>query len=92
MKTTEIQIKNPVNKINKDYIFADENTTFKVEAELGINGWQIGLADVNGGGWHVVFTQHEVVTASVCSLILRMLYWDILERQAMGHYSVKRGV
>jgi hypothetical protein len=92
MRTTKTQIKTLVDRINKDYVFSDENRTLKVVTEKGLNGWQIGLADENDGGWRVVFTQHEVVTASVCCLILRMLYWDILERQALGHYSVKRRV
>jgi hypothetical protein len=89
---TKQQIKNLVDMINRDYVFRNENGEMHLVWEKGINGYQLALAENTGGSWMVVLTQHETVTSDVCLLILKMVYWDILQRQTLNHYSVSKRV
>ena len=87
---TKQAIKNLVELINQKYRFADERNEYRFVAQLGFKGWSIALVDSVQGGHMVEYTQHQEVSANMCLLILKMFYYDILERQALGHYTVSR--
>ena len=79
-----------VDLINEKYQFSNG---LKLVWERGINGYSLALAGNNGyGGWIVVFTQHQQVSATTALIMLQMLFYDVLERQEQKHYSVKRRV
>ena len=87
---TKTQIKNMVDLINEKYQFS---SGLKLVWERGINGYSLALAEKEGcGGWIVVFTQHQQVSANTALLILQMLFHDILERQNLNHYKVTKRV
>jgi hypothetical protein len=86
-------IENLVGLINKDYKFIDpvNGEELRIHANPNINGYELWLSRVNGGGVMVHLTQHEQIPAHSALIILKMLYWDILERQYnMKHYTVSK--
>ena len=85
-------IQNLVNLINEKYRFADsDGIELRIHANPNLNGWELWLHRVNGGGVAVMLTQYEQVPGNVAVLILKMLFYDILERQiAYGYYKVER--
>jgi hypothetical protein len=91
----EKAIENLVGFINRDYKFVDpaNGEELRIHANPNINGYEIWLYRVNGGGVAVHFTQHEQVPAHSALIILKMLYWDILEAQYQyKHYVVSKRV
>ena len=86
-------INNLVNLINEKYRFTDhDGEEMKIHANPNLNGWELWLYRVNGGGVSIIFTQYEQIPEHMCLLILKMLFWDILERQDQKHYSVSKRV
>lgn len=87
---TKTQINNMISLINEKYHFSDDKSEWCIKVEKGINGWQIALGPKYQ--WVVVLTQYQVVSSDVCLMILKMLFYDILERQNQGHYKVEKRV
>jgi hypothetical protein len=85
-------IANLVETINKRYAFKDaDGNEMKIFANPNLNGWELWLYRVNGGGVATIFTEHEQVPANVAVLMLKMLLWDVLEATLQyKHYSVTR--
>lgn len=84
-------IETMIQQINKDYLFTDDDgTELRIHANPNLNGYELWLYRVNGGGVVVMFTQYQQITARYALLILKMLYHDILERQSLGHYQVSK--
>ena len=83
-----------VSHINKKYQFKDsDGSELKLYANPNLNGWEIWLYRVNGGGVTVMFTQHDQVSAKVAILILNMLLHDIFGRMIeYNYYTVTKRV
>lgn len=90
----ETVINNLVGFINRDYeITNNDGEIMKIHANPNLNGWELWLYRVNGGGVEVMLTQYEQIPGKMAILILKMLYWDILQRSLnYGYYSIKRRV
>jgi len=87
-------INNLVDLINTNYKFIDpvNGNELRIFANPNINGWEIWLSYINGGGVAVHLTQHEQIPTHSALIILKMLFFDILERQNMKHYQVSKRV
>lgn len=92
--TNKKAIQNMVNLINEKYRFLDciDNEELKIHVNYNLNGCEIWLYRVNGGSVSVMLTQYEQIPEKYALLILKMLFFDILERQDQKHYSVSRRV
>jgi len=90
---TKKSIENLVKLINEKYQFKDhDGIELRIHANPNLNGWELWLYRVNGGGVCVMFTQYEQIPEKYTLIILKMLFFDILERQNQKHYSVIRRV
>ena len=87
-------VKNMVELINEKYLFYDciDKSELKLHVNYNLNGCEIWLYRVNGGAVSVMFTQYEQIPVHMVLIILKMLFFDILERQDQKHYSVIRRV
>ena len=87
-------VKNMVSLINEKYQFLDciDKSELKLHVNYNLNGCEIWLYRVNGGSVCVMFTQYEQIPEKYTLIILKMLFFDILERQNQKQYSVIRRV
>ena len=85
-------IKNLVEIINNRYAFKDaEGNEMRLHANPNLNGWELWLYRVNGGGVATIFTDYPQVPASVAVIMLQMLLYGVLEATLQyKHYSVAR--
>jgi hypothetical protein len=87
-------IGNLVEFINRDYRFVDnEGQEMRMHANDNLNGWEIWLYRVNGGGVAVMLTQYEQIPGKMAILILKMLLHDVYGRTVKNnHYTVMKRV
>ena len=86
-------IQNLIGFITEKYIFSDQDgTELRLHANPNINGYELWLYRVNGGGVSAHLTQHQQIPARYIVIILKMLLYDILDRQDLGFYTVKKRV
>jgi len=87
-------VQNLVSLINEKYQFIDciDKSELKLHVNYNLNGCEIWLYRANGGSVSVMLTQYEQIPEKYALLILKMLFFDILERQDQKHYSVSKRV
>ena len=84
-------IENLVKQINEKYLFVDhDGIELRIHANPNLNGYELWLYRVNGGGVAAMLTQYQQISAKYALLILKMLLYEILESQFQyKHYSVQ---
>jgi len=91
---TKMVINNLIGFINRDYQFVNaEGEEMRIHANPNLNGWELWLYRVNGGGVSVMLTQYEQIPGEMAVLILKMLLYDVYGRTVQNkHYTVSRRV